>query len=270
MDSGHQPDGRAATPSAAAREQEDRIRDTVGTLTDLVPTPRVRRYRLRVLIGLLMMVLAGTLGMLLLLRQAALDDEQRVSAPAAAPAAPAADAPAAPAADAPAADAAAAPAAEQPAVPAEGAPAPEAPTAAGGCVVDPAALTLASTVTLRDRGVNDPAMFLVQWDSGVINNTGAPILVTALVASADGGAAWEGSYVTVAPGQAHVWPSNYVTNNAGGSAGATTWQYVDRVLAVPDTPECAELLSAPADDAAGTAIPAVVPRLPANAHIPVR
>ena len=241
--------GQARKRSPGAAAQEDQIVDTLGTLTDLVPTPRVRRYRLRVLIGILMMVLAGGLGMFFLLRQAAVDDEQRAGGPAAGPAQPAA---------------------EQPAVPAEGAPAPEAPTAAGGCVVDPAALTLASTVTLRDRGVNDPAMFLVQWDSGVINNTGAPILVTALVASADGGAAWEGNYVTVAPGQAHVWPSNYVTNNAGGSAGATTWQYVDRVLAVPDTPECAELLSAPADDAAGTAIPAVVPRLPANAHIPVR
>ena len=104
--------------------------------------------------------------------------------------------------------------------------APEGPAA---CVVPPTSLTVASTETLRDRGVNDPAMFLVQWDAGVINNSGEPILVTARIASSDSeaGGDWEGTFARVPAGEAYLWPMSYVTNNAGGAAGPTQWRYVD-------------------------------------------
>ena len=144
--------------------------------------------------------------------------------------------------------------------------APEGPAA---CVVPPTSLTVASTETLRDRGVNDPAMFLVQWDAGVINNSGEPILVTARIASSDSeaGGDWEGTFARVPAGEAYLWPMSYVTNNAGGAAGPTQWRYVDQVLAVRDSPECEDLLMIPTDGMAKSAIPAVVPRLPANAQI---
>lgn len=162
-----------------------------------------------------------------------------------------------------------------------GAPAPAAPNPQGGaaiegvpgdCAVAPTSLKVASTETYRDRGVNDPAMFVVQWDAGVINNSTEAILVTAKIASSDSGASsgWEGSYTSVAPGEAHLWPTNYVTNNAQGAAGATTWQYVDQVLAVRDAPQCGDLLVSPTDETAKAAIRAEIPRLPANAQLPAR
>lgn len=156
------------------------------------------------------------------------------------------------------------------------APLPKGETVVGGvpgqCAVAPESLKVASTETLRDRGVNDPAMFVVQWDVGVINNSTEPILVTARIASSASAAnkGWDGNYTSVAPGEAHLWPMSYVTNNAGGSAGATTYQFVDRVLAVRDSPACAELLMNPTDEMAKAAIAAEVPRMPANAQLPPR
>ncbi|MBK9739926.1 MAG: hypothetical protein IPO93_10505 [Actinobacteria bacterium] len=141
----------------------------------------------------------------------------------------------------------------------------------GGCIVPSSALQVASTVTLRDRGVNDPAMFVVQWTSGVINTTREPILVAVRLASSEPGSpsGWEASLSTVAAGEAFVYPtSNFVTNNAGGAAGPTIWRYIDKVMAVRDTPECGAQL---ADLTTGTApgsITVPMPRLPSGVTIP--
>ena len=161
----------------------------------------------------------------------------------------------------------AAPAAQAPAAGPDAAPAPE------GCAVDPTDLMVTSTVTLRDQGVNDPAMFVVQWNTGVTNNSADTILVTAKIASSDEGGsdAWDATtYGQVAPGETYLWPTSRVTNNAGGAAGPTTWRYVDQILAVRDGPECAELLMSPTDETAKAAIPAEVPSVPANAQLPAR
>ena len=224
MDSGHQPDGRAATPSAAAREQEDRIRDTVGTLTDLVPTPRVRRYRLRVLIGLLMMVLAGTLGMLLLLRQAALDDEQRVSAPAAAPAAPAAEAPAAPAADAPAADAAAA----------------AAPAASGACSVDPEDVTVSTVVTTTTP---DNHGTTIRGETTITNAGDVPVYIAWHESQSTGhdnsgreltSAGWYGGPFLLGPRESRT----ELVGVRVFDRGDRTWTLITDLAAFADSPDC--------------------------------
>lgn len=133
--------------------------------------------------------------------------------------------------------------------------------AAQGCDVDPFSFVVASKVTLDDKGVADPRMFVVQWDTGFINNSADPVLVTAKLASSDGApdGAWDGTYTQVAAGASQAWPGNWVTNNAGGTAGATTFHYVKEILAVPDTPECAALLASPSDETAQAAIPADLP-----------
>lgn len=242
------PAGGQPRLSPDARRIEDQARDLIDDVSTFEVGATRRRKRelgIKALIGILMLLTVGVFVSWMALRQAAIDDNQGAR-------------------DLTAEDTVA----EAPAEPA-----PEAgPSTLGDCAVNPASLQLASTVTLRDRGVNDPAMFLVQWDAGVINNSTEPILVTARIASSDGtgGSAWEDSYLSVGPSQAHLWPSNYVTNNAGGSAGATTWRYVDQVLAVRDSPSCAELLASPTAETAKAAVPADVPRLPANAQVPAR
>lgn len=140
---------------------------------------------------------------------------------------------------------------------------------AGGCLVPASAVTLANEVTYKDRGVNDPRMFVVQWSTQATNNSSEPILATAHWSSSDGAGrtGWEGSYLSLAPGASQSW-SGYVDNNAGGIAGALNWSYVDRVVAVHDSPDCAQQLTAPTGAVESGALQTTLPELPAGNVLP--
>lgn len=246
------PSGAPDNISPDARKVDDHVRDLIGDVTDLDTgviqrrRRRTREFRLKALVGLLIAISFGVFFGWLALRQIAADDRPAVE------------------------DLLIATEAEG-APPAAGTGAGAvAPATLGDCAVDPAALQVASTVTARDKGEKDPAMFTVSWDAGVINESGETILVTAKIAASNSsaGAGWEGAYVSVPTGRAHVWPGNYVTNNVNSRAGALSWRYVEQVLAVRDTAECGDLLMSPTNETAKAALSVEVPRLPANVHIP--
>ena len=208
--------GQARKRSPGAAAQEDQIVDTVGTLTDLVPTPRVRRYRLRVLIGILMMVLAGGLGMFFLLRQAALDDEQRVSAPAAAPAAPAADAPAA--------DAAAA----------------AAPAASGACSVDPEDVTVSTVVTTTTP---DNHGTTIRGETTITNAGDVPVYIAWHESQSTGhdnsgreltSAGWYGGPFLLGPRESRT----ELVGVRVFDRGERTWTLITDLAVFADSPDC--------------------------------
>lgn len=248
---GHGESAGAKRLSPQAQGIENSARQTIGSLTDYEDYSKQREarrlFRLRALIGILILVAAGIFVSVFALRQAALNDKQGAADltpdDAAVPAAPAVAPPA---------------------------PAPQdaADAAGGGCWVPAASLNVTNVETLRDTGVADARMFVVQWDTQITNGTKTPILVEARFASTDAARppGWETSGASVQPKQAYAWSMNFVTNNAGGTAGATTYFYPDRVIGVLDTPECRDLLSSPIPDSAMTAVP--LPTLPANAEVP--
>ncbi len=125
-----------------------------------------------------------------------------------------------------------------------------------------------------DIGKRDPSMFVTTWWVHVASPGNAPVTVSEHVVRSENGSiapgtpGWGGVGHTVTPGEVLVLGPNSIDNNTSGRAGELEWGYVDRVLVLRDTPQCALLHDAPTAELEALAVPAAMPALPDGVVLP--